>query len=273
MEPGNCVAKSRQLSEFVDETHASGRYTFVKAEAAEGTGCGPEALRMALLRLSRKGRIARVASGFYLIVPNEYRAMGVLPPQLFVDDLMAHLGTDYYVGLLSAAAMHGAGHQQPQEFQVVTPTPRRAITVRGLRLSFFGKKSIESGQKVRVKTDTGYVTVSSVGLTAVDLVAYHKRVGGLNRVAAVLDELCEGVEAAELAREGREYPARAPAQRLGYLLREVLGRTDLTTELAAWLAELPGLPPVPLDPARPVRGAVRDRNWQVLVNTEIESEP
>lgn len=266
------MARSRQLSEFIDDAHANGRYTFAKAEAAEEIGCGPDALRMALLRLSRKGRIARVASGFYVIVPNEYRAMGILPPQLFVDDLMEHLGTDYYAGLLSAAAMHGAGHQQPQEFQIVTPTPRREISVRGLRLSFFGKKSIESGQKVKVKTDTGYIAVSSVALTAIDLVAYHRRVGGLGRVATVLDELCEDIEGAELAREAREYPTRAPGQRLGYLLREVLGRTELATELAAWLGELPNLPPVPLDPARTVRGAARDRNWQVFVNAEVESE-
>lgn len=33
---------------------------------------------------------------------------------------MKFLGQPYYVGLLSAAALHGAAHHQPQEFQVVT---------------------------------------------------------------------------------------------------------------------------------------------------------
>ena len=34
--------------------------------------------------------------------------------------MMAHLHRGYYVALLTAAAMHGAAHQAPQSFQVIT---------------------------------------------------------------------------------------------------------------------------------------------------------
>ena len=48
---------------------------------------------------------------------------------LWIDDLMRFHHVPYYVGLLSAAALHGAAHQQPQEFQVVSGAVLRPLTV------------------------------------------------------------------------------------------------------------------------------------------------
>jgi len=260
------------LREYVDELHASGRYCFAKEDAASTLACSPDALRMSLVRLGRKGRIVSVSRGFYVIVPQEYRAIGILPPQLFVADLMGHVGAEYYVGLLSAAAMHGAGHQQPQEFQVVVPEPRRTIRAKGLRLRFFVKKDITNGTRVEVKTDTGYVAVSSPALTALDLVAYQKRVGGVNRVATVLSELSENMTGVDLVDEAEEYPTRAVVQRLGYLLSETMGLEKLVAELRSWMKKQASVSPVPLVPGMSVQGAPRDPDWQVLVNAEVESD-
>ena len=260
------------LRSYVDDLHASGRYWFSKADAAGALACGPEALRMALVRLGRKGRIVSVSRGFYVIVPQEYLAMGLLPPQLFIDDLMNYAGAEYYVGLLSAAALHGAGHQQPQEFHVMVSEARRPIRVKDLRLRFFVKQEIKSGTQAAIKTDTGNVTVSCPALTALDLVAYQKRIGGLSRVATVLSELCESVAPADLVRESEAYPTRAVVQRLGYLLSDPLGRREQVAGLCSWLQEQPAVSAVPLEPGVPVRGAVRDRAWQVLVNADVESD-
>ncbi len=51
---------------------------------------------------------------------------------------MRHLGQPYYVGLLSATAIHGAGRQQPMVFQVLTSKPTRQmragkVAIRGYR--------------------------------------------------------------------------------------------------------------------------------------------
>lgn len=51
--------------------------------------------------------------------PADYRSWGVLPGELFIDGMMRALGREYYVSLLTAAAMHGAAHQAPQVFQVM----------------------------------------------------------------------------------------------------------------------------------------------------------
>ncbi len=109
-----------------------------------------------------------------------------------------------------------------------------------------------------MKTDTGYITVSSPALTALHLVAYQRRVGGLSRVATVLDELSEGIDGVDLAREASKYPTRVPVQHLGYLLNRTCGQNTLVARLRSWLAEQSVVPVVPLDPGLPVRGASHD---------------
>ena len=54
--------------------------------------------------------------GFYLIVDPGHRELGALPATAWIDDLMRFHGVPYYVGLLTAAALHGAAHQQPMAF-------------------------------------------------------------------------------------------------------------------------------------------------------------
>jgi len=93
-----------------------------------------EAFRKAASRLAKKNRIVRIRSGFFVIVPLEYRAAGVLPAEWFIADLMNYLEQPYYVGVLSAAALYGAAHQQPQQFQVVTTAPQRGIQKKNLVL-------------------------------------------------------------------------------------------------------------------------------------------
>ena len=52
-----------------------------------------------------------------------------------------YLGKPYYVGLLSAAALHGAAHQQPMTDYIVTQTPApRNISNKRLKIAFFAKK-------------------------------------------------------------------------------------------------------------------------------------
>lgn len=99
----------------------------------------------------------------------------------------------YYVGLPSAAAIHGAAHQQPQEFHVVIPQALRSIKVGSLQIRFFKKASMKSSATEEVKTQTGYIKVSNLAVTAIDLVAYASRVGGLDRVLTVLKELSEKI--------------------------------------------------------------------------------
>src|SRR5690606_2826851 len=78
-----------------------------------------------------------------------------------IDDIMRFLDQPYYVGLLTAAAIHGAAHHRPQEFQVVTDRPTRQITVGRVRIRFVQKCTIHEAAVQEVKTETGTMPVST----------------------------------------------------------------------------------------------------------------
>lgn len=256
---------------YIDQLQSQGRYSFTRDELLQKTGQSIRAIRRALERLQEKVRIELITRGFYVIIPIEYKQSGMLPAAWFIHDLMSFLGSRYYVGLLSAAALHGAAHQQPQEFQVMVNRQRRAILVKGLRLRFFFKKHLDaSSGVVSMKTETGSIDISGPELTAFDLLRYQKSVGGLNQVATVLAELGEKIEPDRLREVVRKEKNMAYCQRLGYLL-DRLGFMVKTQPLFDWLGVEKPLPAF-LDPSRPKGKSSFNKKWQVFENQTIQTD-
>ena len=121
---------------WVHGLQARGRYTFTRKQAAEALGRAGAGLTKALGRLTQKRRIVSPRRGFYVIVPAEFSIPGSPPADWFIDHLMGYVGHPYYVGLLSAAAYHGAAHQQPQQFLVVAAVPMRPVRVGRVNIVF-----------------------------------------------------------------------------------------------------------------------------------------
>ena len=262
--------KHKSLSDFVDDLQAGGRYTFTKDEAKDALGVSDLALKFALERLFKKRRLVMVGQKFYVSVPLEYHTSGILPATWFIEDFMRFIGRPYYVGFLSAAAIHGAAHQQPQEFHVITEQPKRDIEASDLRIRFFMKSGMERTPVVRVKTETGSIRVSTPAATAIDLVRYEARIGGINRTVTVLQELADSIKGRELLKAAKLEKKLAYVQRLGYLLEKV-GRGDVVSSLACWIPSR-GPSMVALKPGLRQKGFHRDRRWNVIENIEVEGE-
>ncbi len=113
---------------------------------------------------------------------------------------MAYLGPPYYVGLLTAAALHGAAHQAPQEFQVVTDHPLPMIEIGRVRIRFVKKAHLRASPTLRVNTQTGQMRVSTPAATAFDLVRYPEHGSFLSNVVTVLHDLVERLDGGELVR-------------------------------------------------------------------------
>ena len=158
--------------EFIEELLGQGRYTFTRAEAARRLGTSPAAVYMSLHRLSRAKRLAMPKAGFYVIVDPQHRATGILPPEWFIHDLMQFLGQPYYVGILSAAAIHSAAHQQPMLFQVITDRPTRPARAGRVRIGFHVGRHVEKAPVVEIQTETGSMRVCRFGNSAP---AIHRR--------------------------------------------------------------------------------------------------
>jgi predicted transcriptional regulator of viral defense system len=260
----------KDLPDFVDQLQSEGRYSFLKEEAKEATGLDGSALKKALWRMEDKNRIRMIRRGFYVIVPLEYSRTRIIPAEWFISDLMKFMDQPYYVGLLSAAALHGAAHQQPQEFHVVVPSPQRDIRVDGLQIRFFKKSGMKTSPVDQAKTSTGYMRISNAAVTAIDLVAYAGRVGGLDRVLTVLQELSEKITPDMLVEAANKEKQLSYVQRLGWLL-EKAGKGELVSKLANWISKKKPKR-TPLDPALERKGFPRDSRWNVVVNAEVEGE-
>ncbi len=209
---------SRTLSELVDNLQAKGRYTLERSEALAALQTSGPTLKKAVMRLAAKRRIAVPKRGFYVMVPIEYRTAGAPPPSWFIDDMMRHLGRSYYVGVLSAAALHGAAHQQPQEFQVVTDEPQRQMQAGRARIRFLVKKKIGRARTSELKTETGTMRVSTPETTAIDLLRYVRAAGGLSNAATVIAELAEKIDGKKLVAAAESDGELAYSQRLGHIL-------------------------------------------------------
>jgi predicted transcriptional regulator of viral defense system len=270
MATDHSLASLLNLSSWVDSLQSQGRYFFTREQAFIELKASKASFLNAALRLARKKRIVRITRGFYIIIPLEYAATGILPPEWFIADLMHYLKRPCYVGLLSAATLLGAAHQQPQEFQVITTAPLRTLEKGNLSVRFFTKKNFSAAGIDRIKVQTGFLAVSSPESTAFDLVCYARQIGGLDRVLTIIQELGEKVDAGKLAAAAKAEGNLALAQRLGWLL-EKAGFENKTQKLAAWVSKKNPLP-ARLDPALPTKGCEKNERWSLLINTTVEGD-
>jgi predicted transcriptional regulator of viral defense system len=251
-----------------------GQLTFSLEELClEAKPISLEAIKLSLNRLVNKNKIVSVHQGYYVIVPPSYQNLGILPPIYFIDGLMNYLKRQYYVGLTNAATMHGAAHQQPQSFYVVSalptlrPTIKKNLLIHYLNIKNFPNQSLIEQRK----TETGYVNISSAELTATDLIQYEKRIGGLNRAATILNELADEMQIQKL---NQAFLATIPVvtiQRLGYLMEVILERNDIAQKLYTESKAMGHtFFRIPLKASKTMKNYTLNEKWKVVVNTEIE---
>ncbi len=258
------------MDKYLEKLQSKGVYTFTRDDLKKNLPISLAGINMSISRYLKRGKIARVKSGFYVIVPPEYKKSGILPPFWFADDLMSYIDSEYYVGLSSAAAIYGASHQQARIFQIVSAKQVKDIRVKNLKINFISKNKIEPEKYIRSKkTETGKVKISSPELTCFDLVRYISQSGGINSVTTVLQELHEEIEWKKLFELADYYKKAIYVQRLGYLF-EYLGFAESAVRLNEWL-EGKNSYPVYLVPDKRRKSLRMDKKWKVLINRQVES--
>jgi len=261
------------LDKFLDDQLGEGKISFSVNELEK---IFPEfslnALQMNLKRLNKKNKIRHVMKSFYSIIPPEYRQRKIIPPELFIDQLFEYLQRQYYVGLLSAAAMHGASHQQAMEYYVfIDKPPIRPTKVEGLKINYVVKNSIPQYGINKRKTDAGYINISNPELTAVDLIAYQHRIGGLNRASTVLYELSDSMSPSNLKEILNDNIQLSVLQRLGYILEFVLNKNDLADVIKEYLSDKK-IFRIPLKSGKKREGFKVNEDWKVIQNSKIETD-
>ena len=261
------------IADWIDEREMSGYTTFSVEDVVKAL---PDAslknISSSLWRLTEKHRIALVQKAFYVIVPPVNRRDGIVSPFYYINNLMRKIGRDYYVGLLTAASLHGATHQAVMTCDVMLPYPHISFSGhRNNQLSWHYRASIPMEFVERRKTDTGYMNVSSPELTALDLVRHSKESGGLSHVATVLAELSEKLDFRKSDGKALLTASGATVQRLGYILERTIGNSEVVEVLYDyWRKLFPQSRSIPLIRDGVLDKVERNDRWKVLVNANFE---
>jgi predicted transcriptional regulator of viral defense system len=260
-----------RLIDYIEHLQSEGQYWFLCEEARAHLGLSPAAFKLAAARLALKNRLQRIRADFYTIVPLEYRSSGSLPVTWFINDFMAHNQADYYVGLLSAAALHGAAHQQPMAFQVISNQLMSSINVGQLRINFHYKKSIKPEFYQPIKTATGDMQVSTPEMTLCDLIRYMDAVGQINNVATIAIELIDQIHLDKLISFAEHGDIEtATIQRIGYLLQYLNLPVDLVPLEKIVSKKHPHYRALVTGSNTPI--IETNKRWRILVNEAIEAD-
>lgn len=265
------------LSMWVANRLAKTRLTFSREEAMREAGISHGAFLDAAERLQKRGHLVSPRRGFYVIVPPRFLSWGAPPADWYINELMQFERCPYYVGLIKAGEFYGATHQAVMEFQVVTDKRLPMLRVGRSRIVFYHRKNMAAVQRgiVDRKADNGFIKLSSVELTALDILRYPHGVAGLANIATVLTDIGGQLDGGKLASLSQAYE-RSVVQRLGYLL-DKLGFTgpaealnhSLSRRTPTW---------VELSPIRKVFSDLapepkeRSRKWHVVMRRMPEPD-
>lgn len=265
------------LSLQIDERLRRGQRFFASREILRELPRSAEAFEAAARRLKRKHRLASPMRGFYLILSPEDQASGAPDPIRWIAPLMAHLGLDYRVSLLRAAAYHGSSHQAAMVFQVIAPKQLRPIEIGRHRIEFVYQAPGAFAQVnqprylAQIKSESGFARAAGVELLLLDCVRYFHRALGMDGVAQIVHDLGRKADPRKLARLAATYENTA-VRRLGYLLEQA-GMSRQAAALARYAREAKSWKP--LDPSiKTLPGVPRDfassEKWKLILNRDVE---
>lgn len=263
------------LQKWIKDRAIHGFPTFSIEDVREtGMYSSEQILQNELYRLCSNKTIASVYRGFYVIIPVQYVLRGSVPATYYIDQLMAYLSKPYYVCMLSAAELLGAAHQRPQQFSVMTTFPkRRVVSTRNVIIDWFYREELPEDALITKNTETGTIRISNSLLTAADLVQYQQRIGGLSRVATILEELSEQINMKSQFASLASFVKKVTWQRLGYILEHVVEENELADELYEQIRNLPGsLMYMPLSTSAEDNTSERNSRWKININVQIEKD-
>ncbi len=255
------------FDKYLQKIRSKGRYCITLSELQKNSKLSYKAIQQPIYRAKNNKKISQIRQGFYAIIPPEYSISGVLPVYLYINDLMLYLKRDYYLGLFSSAILHGAGHQQAMNTQLVIEKPTlRNIKNHKLEIDFFTKNKWYENDIIKKKTDAGYISVSTPELTALDLIYYHKRIGGINRTLPILEDLCEEINSIKLVETAQRFKNKTTIQRLGFLFDEILDEKEFAKLLYKLIENIP-TNKILLSSISSDDGKI-NKKWNIIINTD-----
>lgn len=251
---------------------AQARYIFRPVEFGRLTGneVGGEALKSALARHSKRGRIALVSKRptAWLIVPPEHEHYGAPPVGWWLHDYLKDTEPHYYLALLSAARHWGSGHDALQATQVMVGSQRASQTIGRLRLDYTCKKNIDKTPVVLVSTTVARMRVSTREATLLDLIRHQTEIGGLEAIVRIAHDFAPALAASNLVQALDALDQTRAAQRLGFVFEKLL-LSEMAAAVEVWLQKRRRtLQPLEVGDSSEPSELVTDPRWSVTYTPE-----
>lgn len=260
------------IADYIKQCLSVEEYSFSLNELQAVLDKSETSIKSELSRLIEKKSIVNLRKGFYLIIPPRYSKQGQVPIQLYIEKLFRYLNRNYYLGFYSAAKFYGASHQQTQRDYLMTEKSKlNDIKKNTFDIRFFTSSKWPSKNILDKKSDAGIFKISSPALTTVDLIHHQTKLGGLNRMLAVLEELIEEINQNDIAELLTWYPHTSTLQRFGFLLEEIGADENLSKQVQKHLDKSKFFP-VLLSPKTGQKPGAVNNFWKIAINIKLESD-
>lgn len=260
--------RAMYLKDYISQLLADGKYFFTKKDILSTLSIADQQFKYQAYRLSQKKIIKRLIRDFYMIIPAQYSHIGSLPPHWMIDHLMKYLNQDYYIGLLSAAAIYGATHQQPMVFQVITTSPRRIINLERINIEFHSFKECSLAAQEQISSQAGYANISTKEQTIVDLIRFYSACGYLGNCATVIKELAQQCRKKNFRDVIQKESNNSVLQRLGYIL-ELIEHQNFSSIIAQELSKR-HIQQIFLRSDLKKNTGIYNEKFKLIINDEIE---
>jgi hypothetical protein len=217
------------IARLLDEFQARGEWVVSIEHLVQLADLTPLAARRQLERLAPGVLRLPGRPSTYLLVPPEHRARGAPPAIMWLDAYFRVRGQPYYLGLLSAAALHGSSRQAVQVTQVLTTAPMRSMTLGRVHVDFYVKSKLAGTPLAALAGMPAPLAISSAEATALDLMTFSHNIGGVRRVGELISGMKGSMSVTGLRGALRAESHTAVKQRLGFLL-SVLGFDRMADE-------------------------------------------
>lgn len=258
--------------ELIVWLQSKGRQTFTLQEAVAHFNLSHKSVLEILGRLRRSNQIITLTDGLYSLVHPSEREHGIRPLHV-INAVMNYCQLPYYVALLSAADFWGAAHHKPQVLQVIVSEQRMLRRLKDLRIELHVQKHFSKKGIIEKTNETGLFSISSVELTALDVITYESACGGFSNVCLIIDDLKPKIDMEKMIAIAKEYPFFSSVQRLGFILEAFSEKEEFESfqELKGWvIKQKPSL--TSLLPSNP-RGGEVHHDWKIVKNVKMELEP
>ena len=254
--------KNKHLN-IIDYFLARGKNVFHLEDAIKVFDKTKKEISSHFYKKKKSGDLISIGKGLYYACSPTEKKLRKVSHEYYIDELMKRQNKPYYVGLLSAAVLHGAAHNRPMIFQIMVKAQYFGTLRNDPSISFHKQNNYISSLIERKEFSCGSLAFSSPELTLYDLIKYERYSGTMNNIILVLKEIQDKLHKQSLKKLVSSTAEKSHLQRLGYLL-EHIQRNDLANIIYSGIKNL--LPKVYLSNLSSSTTTWSPNRWNIVDN-------